>query len=319
MSEILTPGNQRIELSINDSLVQIELRPGRLTPKVGCLGPEGTYTEEARDLLLNGSEHHRIQKDFLQRNVEVVEKVDSGEYDIGIIPVENSIEGNVEDVWKTLIRTNNTRILAEAILPIQHMLIGRKHENILKVLSHEQALGQSRNFISRHYPQAKLQETTSTAKAVEEIKNLPNAAAIASRRVAQNHQMPILAENIGNNSSNATRFLLIGRGETEPTGDDITTAIIYPQENRVGILKDCLEVLVRNNINLTDIRSYPTAEQMGKYLFRMSFNGHQKDIPVLRALQTLKDICSAPSRILGSYKRAELPEGTLEPGMINGK
>ncbi|EKD64985.1 MAG: hypothetical protein ACD_50C00224G0003 [uncultured bacterium] len=309
-----------VGLEVSGSLVKVELYPGRLSSKVACLGPEGTYTEEAREVLLTGNEQHRMQKDFLQKNTEVVEKVDKGEYDIGVIPVENLIEGDVVDVWKKLVQTKNTSILAEAIVPIRHMLIGRTNEEIITILSHEQALGQSKKFIALNYPKAVLQETTSTAKAVQEIKDMSNAAAIASRRVALIHKMPILAENIGDNPYNATRFYLIGRGETEPTGDDITTAIIYPQENRVGMLKDCLTVLAGNNINLTNIRSYPTSNRMGEFFFLMSFNGHRKDTSVIDALETLKDPkkYNAPSKIIGSYKRAELPEGTVEPGAING-
>jgi len=317
MTEILTPKHERIELTVNNSPIQLELKPGRLIPKVCCLGPEGTYTEEARDVLLTGNNHLKMHKDFLNTNVDVVERVDKGEYDIGVIPVENLIEGDVVDVWKTLIRTNNT-ILAEVIIPIQHMLIGRKGEEILTILSHEQALGQSRKFITKYYPQVTLLQTTSTAKAVEEIKNMQNAAAIAGRRAAQKHQMPILAENIGDNPHNATRFYLIGRGETKPSGDDIATVIIYPQQNRVGMLRDCLNVLADSNLNLTNIRSYPTKKQMGEYLFLVSFNGHQKDISVIDALRTLKEKYDAPTRVLGSYKKAVLPQGVLEPGTING-
>lgn len=319
MTEQLKPKNQRIELIINNSPIQIELGEGRLRLNVACLGPEGTYTEEARDILLRDNNHCNMQKDFLQRNVEVVERVNKGEYDVGIIPVENLIEGEVVDVWKELIRTNNINILAEVIIPIQHMLMGRTGEEILTILSHEQALGQYRDFITRHYPHAKLEQTTSTAKAAEEIINMENAAAIAGIRVAQKYNMSILAENIGDNPSNATRFYLIGRGETDPTGDDITTTIIYPSQDRVGMLKDCLYVLADNNINLTNIRSYPTKKQMGEYLFLISFNGHQKDEAVSSTLRRLRDEHIASSRILGSYRKAKLPEGALEPGYVNGQ
>lgn len=319
MTEKITPKPQIVELIINNSLVRIELGPGRLRPNIACLGPEGTYTEEARDVLLMGNGHHNIQKNFLDKNVEVVEKVDEQEFDAGVIPAENLLEGEVVDVWKMLLRTKNTRILGEVIILIQHMLIGKPDEEILTILSHEQALGQSREFIAQHYPQAKLLQTTSTAKAVEEIINLKNAAAIASLRVAQRHNMPILTQNIGDNPYNATRFYLIGRGETKPSGDDITTAIIYPQQNRVGMLRDCLNVLADCNINLTNIRSYPTKKQMGEYLFLVSFNGHQKETPVIDALQTIRDKYGASSRILGSYKSAPIPEGVVEPETINGQ
>lgn len=152
MTEQLKPKNPRIELMINNSSIRIELGRGRLRLNIGCLGPEGTYTEEARDVLLMGNSHQNMKKDFLQKNVEVVEKVDKGEYDIGVIPVENSIEGEVVDVWKTLIRTTNTNILAEVVMPIQHMLIGKENEEILTILSHEQALGQCRHYISQLTP-----------------------------------------------------------------------------------------------------------------------------------------------------------------------
>lgn len=310
-----------IDLDVLGSTVHVDLAPGRLKPTVAGLGPVGTYTEEAREIFLHGNEQYPFQKDFLGKNIDVVKRVNSGEYDMGVVPVENLLEGDVVDVWKTLLTAENTRILSELILPIEHMLIGRNgetFEDIQEVYSHIQALGQSRDFLEHYFHSVRLIPTDSTAKAVEMIQEIPHAAAIGSKRAAEINNLPIYAANIGDNPHNATRFYLIGRGETEPTGNDITTAMVYPQENRKGLLRDCLDVMARYDLDLTNIRSYPTRRRMGEYGFLTSFTGHYQDGNVSEALQVLARDLNAPSHILGSYQRAIPPAGVYEPGFING-
>lgn len=308
----------RAELSINGSPVYMELSPERGRLRFGLLGPLGTYTDDAADLLLN-TQRSTFDEEFIRSNPEVVRLVDRGEKDLGIVAVENAIEGNIMETLREIVRAKNATILGEGIVKIDHMLIGnRPGDEIRKIYSHPQALGQCSEFISANYPNAELVPTTSTTRAVEEIINMVNAAAIANRRSAGIYRMPILAESIGDNPHNTTRFWLIGRGETQPTGEDTTSLVFTPKEDYPGILWECLGVFKEHGINLTKIDSHPTG-RLREYIFLASLDGHKEDDIVKRALSSLleKQYCSS-IKILGSYGKAQLPEGVREPGAING-
>lgn len=309
--------NRDIELQINNYPIRIEFAQGRQKPEFGFLGPLGTYTDEATDLLL-GVYRPTFGQNLIRSNGEVVKLVDQGELDLGIVPGENAIEGNVMETLRGLVHTRDITILAEGIIRIDHMLIGRIRAQIKQIYSHPQALGQCSEFISRDYPDAELVQTTSTTAAVEQIQTLANAAAIASRRSAEGYGMTILAESIGDNQHNATRFWLIGKGETEPTDDDITSLVFIPKEDRPGILRDCLDVLAMHGLNLTRIDSHPTG-RMNQYIFIASHRGHQKEELTRRAHSLLQERYCSVVKVLGSYRKAVMPEGTYEPGTINGQ
>jgi prephenate dehydratase len=126
-----------------------------------------------------------------------------------------------------------------------------------------------------------------TTLAAEMVKTTPGAAAIGSRSAAERNQLSILKENIGDNPKNSTRFFLIGRGETQPTGKD-TTTLIFTVEDRVGILADCLLVFKHHGINLTKIDSHPTGK-IGEYMFLVFLDGHQRNEVLLRAFGELEE------------------------------
>lgn len=308
------------EMELNGSNIQIMLEQGREKPRVGFLGPAGTYTEEATERILN-SQMGKFDISYLSTNGEVVRRVDVGDYDIGIVPVENSTEGDVMDVLRALVHTHRLSMLGETILRIEHVLIGRNNQPIQEVYSHVQALGQCRAFLLSNYPGAIQISTPSTAAGVAQLKDKPNAAAIASRRAAEISGFPILADNIGDVKDNSTRFVLLGRGKTNPTNDpdkkDSTTLVFVPKEDRAGILARCLTALASYGINLTKIDSHPTGI-MRAYMFLLTLDGHQQDPVVRAAIEDLRATYCASLKILGSYRKAEVPEGTKEPGFLNG-
>jgi len=309
---------QRVELTINNSSIYIDVLHGRIKPSLCLLGPELTYTDLAAAKILGDQRHKKTRETFLKSNPEVVRAVDNLQNDLGIVAVENSTEGDVTEPLRQLVRTKNTRILGEHIMPIQHMLIGFPDQEIDEILSHAQALAQCARVLSLEFPYVKLLQRGSTALAVEEIMTKRNAAAIGGREIALKHNLPILRENIGDNTRNSTRFLLIGRGETEPTGDDTTTIVFVTKEDRRAILRDCLTVFAENDINLTKIDSYPhPTGEMRKYMFLVSHDGHEKDSNVQSAHDILRNTYCDNVRVLGSYKKALIPEGSLEPGAIN--
>lgn len=309
--------SKEITLQINRYPVRIELAQGRIRPKVACLGPEGTYTEAARYELM-GEHLTEMDADFLPYNATVVQQVESGEYDIGIVPVENAIEGDVVEVLRELNHTKDVTILGESILGIQHMLIGWPGELVEEIHSHPQALGQCRTYLLNHYPNIRQESASSTSAAVEVAKENRRAVAIASRRAAQLSKIPILAEDIGDVKGNSTRFLMLGRGEAYPTDQDSTALIFIPTGDRPGILARCLTALASYSINLTKLDSRPTGI-MRQYAFWVTLDGHYKDEMVKRGIDDLRETYCSSLRILGSYRKATLPEGVRDPGAINGQ
>lgn len=309
--------SKTIELLINNYPVRIKLAEGRIRPKVACLGPEGTYTEAARYELL-GKYLDRTDAEFLPYNATVVQKVDTGDYDIGIVPVENAIEGDVTEVLRELNHTRHLSIIGETILGIQHMLIGWPGEKIEAVLSHPQALGQSRTYLLDNHPGVEQRPTASTTAAVEQVLKNKKIAAIASRRAAQIYNLPLLAEDIGDVKGNSTRFLMLGRGKTNPTGQDSTSLIFIPKGDRPGILARCLTTLASYGINLTKLDSRPTGI-MRQYAFWIIMDGHIKDKRIRESINDLRGTFCSSLRMLGSYRKAILPEGLKEPGTLNGE
>lgn len=307
---------QETEILINGSPIRLDMVGGRTKPMVACLGPAGTYTEAARHEML-GESLRKMDAIFLPQNGLVVQQVESGDLDIGIVPVENAIEGDVVEVLRELNHAKNITILGETILGIQHMLIGRPGESVDEIQSHPQALAQCRSFLLQHYTGIKQEPTPSTTAAVEIAKENKNVLAIASRRAAQIYDLPILEEDIGDIKGNSTRFLMLGRGETNTTGQDSTAMIFVAKEERFGILADCLAVLKRYRINLTKIDSRPTGF-IRQYAFWVTMDGHVKDEPVKLAVDELKTTYASSLRVLGSYKKAEIPTGAKDPGVING-
>lgn len=306
-----------MEILVNNYPIDIELAQGSTKPRVACLGPEGTYTEAARYELLK-EYLAEMDTEFLPYNATVVQKVEAGDYDIGIVPVENAIEGDVVEVLRELNHTKHLKILGETILGIQHMLIGWQGEQIEKIHSHPQALAQCRTYLLDNYPGVKQEPTSSTAVAVELVKTNKQIAAIASRRAAQINGLSILTENIGDVKGNSTRFLMLGKGETYPTGQDSTAMIFIPTGDRPGILARCLTALASYGINLTKLDSRPTGV-MREYAFWATMDGHYKDNNVRHGIDDLRETYCSSLRVLGSYRKTLLPEGTRDPGAINGQ
>src|SRR3989344_5114253 len=174
--------SQRVEVPINDSVIYVDLAGGRIKPKLGFLGPLGTFTEEAVEKIW-GPER-QVQEELLGTNKEVVRKVDSGEFDLGVVAAENSTEGDVMETLRELVHAKNTKILGEIVIPIRHVLIGKSNAVIKQIYSHPQALGQCSEYLATIHPDVQQVSTASTAKSADDILNMEGAAAIGSRRLA---------------------------------------------------------------------------------------------------------------------------------------
>lgn len=266
--------------------------------KVAYLGPEFSYTDLAcRQYFGHGAEMYpvmTIQDVFLE--------VERGNANYGVVPVENTAEGEVNDTLDMFIRSN-LKICAETLLPIHHCLMAKcPLEEVKVVYSRDSALAQCKGWLSTHLPNATLCPVSSTAEGALRAANEPNAAAIGHIMAAEHYGLNVLASNIEDMPGNKTRFLIIGNETPPPTGQD-KTSILFSVAHRPGALYMALGALKQFNINMTMIASRPARHTPWEYLFFVDFQGHINDEPVNAALEEMKRQCLF-LRVLGSYPEA---------------
>lgn len=274
--------------------------------QVAYLGPGGSYTEMAKDMFCEKYKLDAYQEP-MKRIRQVLDFVDNNPNAVGVLPVENSIEGAVRETIDNLIRTKNTniRILSEMVLPIKHCLISRTTElySISGVISHPQAIAQCQNFIHNELPRnLSIIEVTSTAEAARKLEeyNLTYAA-IGSEKTAQVYNLNVLQCNINDDPDNKTRFALIGNFETSKTKNDNTT-LAFSTENKPGALLEILQIFHDYEINLTYIDSRPSKTKFGEYTFFVDFDGHITDEKISKLLKEIKSHTHY-YRLVGSYER----------------
>lgn len=273
---------------------------------VAYLGPGGSYTEMAKDLFCKRYELD-VQQEPMKTIKRVLSFVDETPNSIGILPIENSVEGAVRETIDNLIRTNNPniRVLSEAVIPIRHCLLSRTTEfySITGIISHPQALAQCQNFIHNEMPMhLNIIEVASTAEAARKLQeyNLTYAA-IGSEKTAEIYDLNILKENINDDPDNKTRFALIGDFETPQTENDITT-LAFSTENKPGSLLGILQIFHDYEINLSYIDSRPSKTIFGEYTFFVDFDGHISDEKVTKVIEEIKNHTKY-YRLVGSYER----------------
>lgn len=273
---------------------------------VAYLGPGGSYTEMAKDLFCKkyGLD---VYQEPMRTIKSVLEFVDENPNSIGVLPVENSIEGAVRETMDNIIRTKNPniRILSEVVIPIKHCLLSRTTElySITGIISHPQALAQCQNFIHSEMPRhLNIIETTSTAEAARKLQeyNLTYAA-IGSEKTAEIYNLNILKCNINDDPDNKTRFALIGDFETPKTQNDKTT-LAFSTENKPGALLEILQIFHNYDINLSYIASRPSKIKFGEYTFFVDFDGHISDEKITKLTEEIKSR-SHYYRFVGSYER----------------
>ncbi|HWV35557.1 MAG TPA: prephenate dehydratase [Thermomicrobiales bacterium] len=270
---------------------------------VAFLGPRGTNSEEAA-LLYGGPDAEMIAFSSLPALTMAVE---TGLADVAILPIENSIEGPVSTTLDLLIYETGLKICAEVMLPIRPVLVtveGATLDGITTVLSHPQALGQSRRFLERFLPNAKQVGWISTAGAIEEVvrSNDPTKAAIGSERAQELYGGVVMARDIQDIRSNLTRFVVLGNTDAAPTGDDKTSMGIIVKENIPGILAKVIEPFAREGIQLTKLETRPVKGRLWEYVFLIDFEGHREDERVQRVLKALEEP-AATMKIFGSFPR----------------
>lgn len=266
-----------------------------LESSIAYLGPPTTYSHQAA-LSKFGQSLRYVPCDKIEQVFEEVEKKNAH---YGVVPIENSIEGGVTPTQDRLTRTP-LKITAELYLPIHHCLMVQPGcTSPQAVCSNPQALGQCREWLAKHLPEAELIPTRSTAGAAERAKQDPTVAAIASRLAAEEFGLEVLQENIQDIAGNTTRFLVIGDEYGPPSGHD-KTSIFFGVRHKTGALFQSLEPLHASGLNLTKIESRPSKQRAWEYTFFVDLEGHADEPAVKAALDQLAEHC-IEFTILGSY------------------
>ncbi|MEW6095311.1 MAG: prephenate dehydratase [bacterium] len=266
--------------------------------KIAYLGPEATFTHQAA-LEKFGASCEFIPKKSIS---EIFDEVESGRANYGVVPIENSSEGVITHTLDMFI-DSELKICSEIILKISQNLLSNNHlEDIKRVYYHVQSFAQSRSWLENNLPNVEYIEVSSTAEAARRAAQ-ENCAAIASELAANIYNLNIVIKGIETGKENYTRFLVIGREVSAPTGND-KTSILFSIKDRVGALHDMLIPFAKHGINLTKIESRPSRKQVWEYIFFLDLQGHVKDENVKEALSELENLCLF-LKLLGSYPAGE--------------
>jgi chorismate mutase/prephenate dehydratase len=268
---------------------------------IAYLGPEGTFTQSA------ALKHfgHSVTTTALASIDQVFREVESGACQYGVVPVENSIEGVVNHTLDMLINSA-LLICGEVELRIHHHLLSNEDDikKVNKIYSHQQSLAQCRGWLDTQLLQAERIAVNSNAEAARLASEEISTAAIAGEIASDYYNLPILVSNIEDEPDNTTRFLIIGRHDTLPSGTD-KTSLLFSTPNKPGALHDMLACFAENNVSMTRIESRPSRQSMWDYVFFVDVEGHAKDEQVAAALEKLKEN-AAMVKLLGSYPQAVL-------------
>lgn len=267
--------------------------------QIAFLGPEATFSHLAAQRQFGGAAQFQAQN-----SIEAVfQAVQQGRCDYGVLPIENSQEGTVHQTLDGLLHCY-LPICGEINVRIEHQLLSLcpQLELIQNVYAHPQALAQCRSWLRLHLPQATLHPCNSNAEGVLQALQDKQGAAIAAEIASQHYQIPIVQRQIEDNAQNTTRFIVIGREEALPSGQD-KTSMVLGAVNQAGALLNLLQPLQELGVNMCKIQSRPSKEALWEYVFFIDLEGHQRDARVAEALQRLQQEARL-FRVLGSYPRA---------------
>ena len=270
---------------------------------VAFQGEPGAYSESAVFQFFGSKVEAKPCRDFL----EVFEAVKQDQVSAGVVPVENSIEGSINQNYD-LFFNYDLKVCGEVIVRIAHCLIvnpGIKIEQIKAVYSHPQALAQCRKYLEKmKWEIIPAYDTAGSVKIIKD-QSITTTAAIASQHAAELNSMEILERDIADNKDNFTRFFVLSFEDANPTGKD-KTSIIFSAKHEPGSLYNALGEFAKRNINLTRIESRPTKKTAWEYNFYLDFDGHRTEQKCVEVLEALKKHAIFV-KILGSYPKAVFP------------
>ena len=270
--------------------------------RIGFLGPEGTFTQTA----VHKHFGHSVRALPYHTIDEVFEEVECGAADFGVIPIENSTEGVVNNTLDMFL-TSPLKIAGEIELRIeQHLMSSVKGlDKIVRVCAHEQSLAQCRGWIREHLPHVELIGMSSNAAGARRARDEQGTAAIGPRVAAEVYGLEVLVNNVEDRPDNATRFLVVGRELLAPSGADRTTIMVSTGDTGAGagVLHHLLQPLADHGVSMTRIESRPSRRRNWDYVFFIDMDGHAEPPPVCDALAEL-EARSSLFKVLGAYPKA---------------
>jgi prephenate dehydratase len=278
------------------------MAPTTAKTRVGFLGPHGTFAEEA---LLTQDDLASGEAVPFRDVPHVITAVERGDVDLGIVPIENSIEGSITVTLDTLAFDTELLVQREVDLPVSLHLCARpgtKLSDITTVISHPNPLGQTRLWMAKNLPDAEAVAANSTAEAAQQVarSKKPGIASIGTVAGARHAGLEVLASEIEDHPENLTRFVIVGHGVPAPSGHDKTSVVCFQRQDRPGSLLAILQEFAARAINLTKLESRPTKQSLGDYCFFIDFEGHLDDEIVADCLRNLA-AKQTQVKFLGSY------------------
>jgi chorismate mutase/prephenate dehydratase len=265
------------------------------TMTIAYFGPEATFTHQAALQKFGASLNYSAQKTIADVFLEVAKRT----ADYGVVPVENSTEGVVTHTLD-MFADSELKIVSQIVLQIQQCLMSNSPAaKIRKLYVHPQSLAQCRGWLAKHLPAVELVETSSNARSAELAAREKFAAALGGALAAQKYGLKILAQDIQDSTVNATRFIVLGRQCSPPTGED-RTSLMLSVADRAGALYQAIAAFRKLRINMSKIESRPSKRKAWEYYFFIDCAGHYQDPRVAKAIQQLGKHCNFV-KILGSY------------------
>lgn len=265
--------------------------------KIAYFGPQSTNTHQAARSKFGASVEYTPRVSI----ADVFDTVARGNADYGVVPIENSTEGAVNHTLDVFMESE-LRICAQILMKIENHLVAKiPREQIKRIYSHPQVFGQCRNWLRQNLPDVDLIEVSSTPRAAELAASEEGSAAITGAMAAEFHGLNVIAPSIQDIATNTTRFLVIGRTASPPTGDD-RTSLMFCVQDKPGALFHALEPFNRLKISMSKIESRPSKRKAWEYFFFVDIDGHAGEPQVKQALEELEKHCTFV-KILGTYPK----------------
>lgn len=263
---------------------------------VAYLGPAGTFSEQA----VYQQFGHAVEATPCASIDEVFRAAEAGTADFGVVPVENSTEGAINRTLDLLLQTT-LLISGELSLPVHHSLMTKSGSmnDVERICAHSQALAQCQTWLNQRYPNVKRQAVASNGEAARIASDDSTVAAIAGEIAGQRYNLQVVNAHIQDDPHNRTRFAVIGRLQTAPSGKD-QTSLVLSVPNKPGAVYNLLAPLARHGVSMTRFESRPARMGTWEYYFYVDVEGHAADDKVARALAELKEN-AAFFKLLGSY------------------
>lgn len=274
--------------------------------EVICLGMGGSYSEIAKDALFKAHDLYLYQRS-LNSIRECIDYVDEFSNAIAVLPVETSYKGIIRETIDNLIMTKNQniQILAETVIPVNDCILSKTTEfySIMGLIANPNALAKCKKFVKDEMPR---QLNIVMAESMDESARMLNNynltySIIGTHKTADLYNLNVLKEHIEDDKDNNRRFIVIGDGETEPTGNDKTSLVVFIDDKQ-GALMEIIQVFVKYHINITQINSKMMNNRAEEQALFIDFDGHKKDEVVQNLLNDMQHYCKT-MRVIGSYTR----------------